>query len=102
MVGAVSAVMPYKANATPRFSGGKVSARIACAMGWRPPPPAPCRTRNNRRISKLGAKPQRSELKVNTVRHVMKNRFRPKLAAIQPLMGSTMALETRYEVRTQV
>src|SRR6266404_127318 len=32
----------------------------------------------------------------------MKKRLRPKKSASQPLIGSTIALETRYEVNTQV
>src|SRR5580658_9277251 len=32
----------------------------------------------------------------------MKKRLRPKVPASQPLIGKTMAFETRYEVRTQV
>src|SRR5580704_12502072 len=33
---------------------------------------------------------------------VRKKRLRPKRPAIHPLMGSTIALDTRYEVSTQV
>ena len=32
----------------------------------------------------------------------MKKRFRPKTPANQPVIGSTMAFETRYEVTTHV
>ena len=51
---------------------------------------------------RLGANPHKSELTVKIVRHVMKNRLRPNTLASHPLMGSTTALDTRYEVRIQV
>src|SRR5579863_6166051 len=102
MVGAMIAVIPYSANARPRFCGGNVSARIACAMGWSPPPPAPWITRKRSSIPRLAALPQRTEANVNIQMQKMKNRFRPNRLASQPLMGRTMALETRYDVSTQV
>src|SRR5262249_28148659 len=101
MVGAMTAVIPYRANARPRFSGGKVSARMACAIGCRPPPPAPCKIRKSRRKPRLGAKPQSNELTLKIARQIMKNRLRPTAPASQPLIGRTMALETRYDVSTQ-
>src|SRR5215831_9309540 len=94
--------MPYSAKASPRFSGGNVSARIACAIGCSPPPPRPCSTRNRRSNPRLGAIPHSNELNVKKAIHAMKNRFRPTTPAIHPLIGKTMALETRYEVRTHV
>src|SRR5580704_2442431 len=96
------AVMPYRANAKPRWCGGKVSARIACAIGCSPPPPAPWSTRKRRRKPRLGAKPQSRELTVKIPKQVMKKRFRPKVLANQPLMGRMIAFETRYEVSTHV
>src|SRR5271167_2623635 len=96
------AVMPYNANARPRWCGGNVSARMACAIGCNPPPPAPCSTRKKRRSPRLGAKPQSKELTVKTPKQVMKKRFRPKVPASQPLIGRMMAFETRYDVRTHV
>src|SRR5208282_1725828 len=102
MVGAMMAVMPYNANAKPLCCGGKVSARMACAMGCSPPPPAPCNTRKRRRNPRLGAMPQSKELTVNTVKQAMKNRFRPSVPASQPLIGKIIAFETRYDVSTQV
>src|SRR5689334_22654833 len=45
--GAVTTVMPYNANASARFSGGKVSAKIDCSVGASPPPPTPCNARAN-------------------------------------------------------
>src|SRR5215813_1266926 len=102
MVGAMIAVIPYKAKASPRFSGGKVSARMACAIGCKPPPPAPCMTRKRRRKPRLGANPQSSELIVKIPRQLMKKRLRPKAPASQPVIGRMIAFDTRYEVRTQV
>src|SRR5215472_19058308 len=43
--GALTTVMPYSANASARFSGGNVSAKIDCSVGARPPPPTPCSAR---------------------------------------------------------
>src|SRR6185503_468927 len=102
IVGAMTVVMPNSANASPRFSGGNVSARIACAMGCNPPPPAPCSTRKRMIAPRLGAAPQRRELRVKIARQIMKNCFRPKIPANQPVIGSTMALDTRYDVKIQV
>src|SRR5512135_72415 len=102
MVGAVTAVIPYKAKARPRCSGGNVSARIACAIGWSPPPPAPWTIRAKSNRGRLGAMPQNRELAVKRKIQVMKKRLRPITLASQPLIGNTMALDTRYEVSTQV
>src|SRR5580700_3194001 len=102
MVGAMIAVIPYSANASPRFCGGNVSARMACAMGWSPPPPAPWITRKRSSMSRLAALPQRAEATVNMKMQTMKKRFRPKRLASQPLIGRTMALDTKYDVSTQV
>src|SRR6202040_2975855 len=66
------------------------------------PPPAPCSTRKKRRRPRLGANPHSKELTVKMPKQLMKKRFRPKAPASQPLIGRMMALETRYEVRTQV
>ena len=51
---------------------------------------------------RLGAIPHSRELMVKTTRHPMKNRLRPKARASHPLIGSTIAFETRYDVSTQV
>src|SRR5580658_3563811 len=96
------AVMPYSANAKPRCCGGKVSARIACAIGCRPPPPAPCSTRKKSSSPRLGANPHSKELTVKIARQPMKNRLRPNRPASQPLIGRMIALETRYDVSTHV
>src|SRR5271169_659800 len=102
MVGAMIAVMPYNANAKPRWCGGKVSARMAWAIGCRPPPPAPCSTRKKSSIPRLGAIAQSRELTVKKPRQAMKKRLRPSAPASQPLIGRTIAFDTRYEVRTHV
>ena len=46
--------------------------------------------------------PQSSEVRVNPVTQVSRMRRRPKRLASHPDMGRMMALETRYEVTTQV
>src|SRR5712672_911430 len=96
------AVIPYSAKASPRFSGGNVSPKMACAIGCKPARNAPCMTRNRRSRARLGAIPHRKELIVKNTIHVKKNRFRPSHATSHPLMGRTIALETRYLVNTQV
>ncbi len=53
-------------------------------------------------MDKVGAIPHRRELTVNRNMHVMKKRRRPNRLASQPLIGRTMAFETRYDVSTQV
>src|SRR5580704_11445028 len=58
--------------------------------------------RNRISIPRLGAMPHRSEAIVNSRMHSMKKRLRPNAVASQPLIGSTMAFETRYDVNTQV
>ncbi len=102
MVGATITVTPYSAKAMARLSGGNVSARIACAMGCNPPPPAPCRMRKKIIAPRLGAKPHSSELTVKIARQIMKKRLRPKTLAHHPLIGSTTAFDTRYDVSTHV
>src|SRR5579883_3182009 len=102
IVGATTTVTPKSAKAMPRLLGGKVSARMDCARGCSPPPQAPWSTRNRTSAPRLGASPQSSELMVKPTMQIMKKRLRPKVAASQPLIGSTTALETRYDVRTQV
>src|SRR5580658_1775904 len=54
------------------------------------------------RNPKLQATPQSRELAVNSAMQIMKKRLRPNMPTNQPLIGSTMALETRYDVNTQV
>src|ERR1700721_938423 len=82
-------------KAPPRFSGAKLSPRIDCAMGCKPPPNAPCMTRNRSRNPRLGAMPQRKELTVKNVMQIKKKRLRPSDATSHPLSGRTIALETK-------
>ncbi len=65
MAGAVTTAMPYTAKAMPRLAGANVSARMACSLGCKPPPPAPCSTRQMMSVARLGASPQKKELMVN-------------------------------------
>ena len=75
---------------------------MACAIGCRPPPPAPWITLNNRRKTSDGASPHKNDDTVKTTMQLMKNRLRPSTVEAQPPSGSTIAFETRYEVSTQV
>src|SRR5580692_12920598 len=54
------------------------------------------------RNPRLQATPQSRELSVNKAMQIMKNRLRPNIPTNQPLIGSTIAFDTRYEVSTQV
>ena len=65
MAGASTTAIPYIAKAMPNFSPGKVSARIACSLGCKPPPPAPWMIRNTTSVLSVGAKPHINELTVN-------------------------------------
>ena len=71
IAGAATTAMPYSANACPRCSTGKVSARIACSLGASPPPPIPCRIRARIKIGREGASPHNNEQPVNSTTHVM-------------------------------
>ena len=44
---------------------------------------------------RLGAIPQKRELTVKMKRHIMKSRLRPTTVTSQPLIGKTIAFETR-------
>ena len=79
----------------PRFSGGKLSVRIACPTGCSPPPVAPCSARSRIRVGRLGASPQSSDVTLNPVMQVRNRRLRPKVFASQPEIGMMMALVTR-------
>src|ERR1700727_3157261 len=49
-----------------------------------------------------GAMPQKSELTVNNEMQMRKNRLRPISETSQPVIGSTIAFETREDVSTHV
>src|SRR5580692_5309412 len=59
-------------------------------------------TRKTISIARLGAAPQSKELAVKTRMHRRNKRFRPNNPASHPLIGSTMALDTKYDVSTHV
>ena len=59
------------AKAMLRFWGGKVSARMDCSLGCRPPPAAPCRTRKKTSMPSVGARPQSSDAVVNRKTQLM-------------------------------
>src|SRR5260370_34952014 len=77
IVGATTTAIPYTAKAIPRFSRENVSFKIACSLGCKPPPPAPCRMRNSTSTPRLGAKPHRNELTVNNATQEMEKQLRP-------------------------
>ena len=93
--GATTTAMPNSANPWPRFSGGKESARIDCATGTMPPPPSPCRIRNNSSMLRFGAKPHSTELAVNSARQTRKKGLRPSRCARKLLAVRLTALATR-------
>ena len=47
-----------------RRSAGKVSSRMACETGWRPPPAIPWTIRQRISIGRLVARPQSAEVRV--------------------------------------
>ena len=70
-VGATMTAMPYSANACGRFSGGKVSASMACSLVGMPPPPSPCRMRHTINALRLLASPHSSDATVNSATQIM-------------------------------
>src|SRR5689334_19928615 len=59
-------------------------------------------TRQITRNGRFGAKPQRNEATVNPMTLPISRRLRPNTRANQPVTGSTIAFDTRYEVSTHV
>src|ERR1700733_11635841 len=59
-------------------------------------------TRASNRNGKLGAIPQSNEETVNITIQIRKNRLRPMTEVSHPVIGKTMAFDTRYDVRTHV
>ena len=66
------------------------------------PPVAPWIRRKSTSSGRLGASPQRSDEIVKPVTDDISSRLRPNVRASHPVIGSTIALATRYEVSTQV
>ncbi len=95
MIGATTTPSPKVAMAIPRLAGGKLSIRIDCDSGCKAPPAAPWRMRAKISIPSVVAAPQAAEASVNKPMQAMRNRFRPKKLLSQPVIGSTMAFETR-------
>ena len=60
-----------------------------------PPPPRPCRMRNNSRDCRFQANPHSTELAVNSARHTRKKVLRPSSWARKVLAVKATALETR-------
>src|ERR1700722_7197968 len=59
-------------------------------------------TRDMSRNPRLQATTQSSELSVNAAMQIMKNGLRPSMPTNHPLIGSTIAFDTRYDVSTHV
>ncbi len=57
--------------AMPNCSGGKLSARMACSVGCKPPPLSPWITRKKTSQPKVGASPLSAELIVNPATQAM-------------------------------
>src|SRR6202050_3747786 len=53
-------------------------------------------------MDKLGAMPQNRDVTVNKGMHSKKSRLRPNVVASHPVIGKTIAFDTRYDVRTHV
>src|SRR6187397_1447900 len=58
--------------------------------------------RKKMRAGRFGAMPQRNDEIVKPVTDIINRRFRPNVAASQPVIGRMMALATRYDVNTHV
>ena len=68
MAGASTTPIMNTAIAVPRFSAGKISSMMACAIGIRAPPPRPCNRRVRIIISSDRAMPLSTEATVNRPR----------------------------------
>ena len=79
--GATTTATPNRANACPRFCGGKASAKIDCDTGTMPPPARPCRIRNRRSEFRFQACAHRIELTLNSPRQIRKKILRPNRRA---------------------
>ena len=74
---------------------------MACEMGTRGAPKAPCRMRYSTSASKLSARPHRTDVVVKPKVPINIIRRRPKRFDSQPDMGVTTAVATRLKVITQ-
>src|SRR6266849_8111114 len=93
---------PQKPIAFPRSRGGNASRSTACDRGCIAPPVAPCKIRNAINVGMFGASPQRNDDTVKPLTETISRRFRPNMLASHPVIGSTIALATRYEVSAHV
>src|SRR5262245_58995896 len=93
---------PQKPMALPRSCGGNASSSTACESGCSAPPVAPCSTRNRISIGSVGARPHRNDAAVKPTTDSISRRFRPNVAASQPVIGRMIALATRYDVSAHV
>src|SRR6185503_11142526 len=59
-------------------------------------------TRNTTSDARFGAAPHRNDDSVNPAVDNISSRLRPKVDASHPVIGSTIAFATRYEVRAHV
>ena len=94
-MGATITPIAKAAIAAPRRAGGKLSMRMAWAMGWSAPPPAPWRIRATTSMPRLVAAPQRADATVNTTMQATRKRLRPNRLPSQAVIGSTIAFDTR-------
>jgi len=90
-------MMPIEkvAMATPRRAGGKLSSRMAWAIGCRAPPPMPCSTRATISMPRLVAAPQMAEDAVKMTMQASRKRLRPNTELSHAVVGRMMALDTR-------
>ncbi len=70
----------------PCSEGGKVSRMIAWETGIRPPPPIPCRMRENTMWPKLCEAPAIIEPVIKTNIEAIRNRLRPTSVDHHPVM----------------
>ena len=93
--GATTAVMPYTANASPRCSRRKGVGQNRLRHRLQAAATGALQDAKHDQQPRVGATPQRTELTVNSAMQVRKNRLRPNTPAIHPLIGSTIAFDTR-------
>ncbi len=94
-IGATMTPIENVAIATPRRAGGKLSIRMAWAIGCRAPPPTPCRTRATMSMPRLVAAPHTADEIVKSAMQVSRKRFRPNAELSHAVVGRMIALDTR-------